>query len=95
MMRCSRALFAAITLAVLAMFIARNESPSSLARSKITTQRSYRIGTGLDLAGMWRFALDPTDSGIKQQWFTRNLSRHDTIWARRGINATYRSRANG
>ena len=30
--------------------------------------------TKIDLSGEWRFALDPTDIGISEQWFKRNLT---------------------
>src|SRR5262245_24434366 len=28
----------------------------------------------IDLAGKWRFAMDRTDAGLKEQWFTRELA---------------------
>src|SRR6266545_1923203 len=30
----------------------------------------------VDLAGTWRFALDPADAGVKEQWFSRDLLNH-------------------
>ena len=75
MMRFARALCAATTLGVLATFIigARTESPSSITRSGTTTQRATRTGIYSDLGGMWRFALDRGDSGVREQWFNRFL----------------------
>ncbi|HXD29717.1 MAG TPA: discoidin domain-containing protein [Pyrinomonadaceae bacterium] len=47
-------------------------SPSPKYRSKTKTQRSTP-GMSLNLSGMWRFALDPSDSGVKERWFDRSL----------------------
>jgi beta-galactosidase len=75
MMRFARALWAATTLGVMATFIisARTENRTSLTRSEITTQGPTRLGMSSDLGGMWRFALDRADSGVREQWFGRLL----------------------
>src|ERR1700730_3896771 len=31
------------------------------------------VSRSIDLAGQWRFALDRTDAGVNQQWFSNNL----------------------
>ena len=36
-------------------------------------------GNTVSLAGQWRFALDPTNAGISQGWFNKNLSDHVTL----------------
>src|ERR1700677_4276024 len=33
----------------------------------------------LSLAGDWRFALDRADTGVKDQWFSRDLTDHITL----------------
>lgn len=37
------------------------------------------IGANLSLAGEWRFALDRSDLGIKDQWFARDLTERITL----------------
>ena len=44
----------------------------------LNTPAAYASGP-LNLAGTWRFALDRTDSGVKEQWFNKNLTDSITL----------------
>jgi len=37
------------------------------------------LGASIDLAGTWRFAMDPNDIGIDQQWFLKDLPDRITL----------------
>ena len=48
-------------------------------------EKNYKI----DLSGMWQFAIDPTDKGISEKWFSSSLNFKETIilpdrWLRMG-----------
>ncbi|HOK65823.1 MAG TPA: discoidin domain-containing protein [Anaerohalosphaeraceae bacterium] len=40
----------------------------------ITTGILQAAQTSLDLSGRWRFALDPQDAGLREEWFRKDLS---------------------
>jgi hypothetical protein len=63
----------AIALGVLIAFgSAYTASLASPSRSEIMPQGSSVVDSR-DLGGRWRFALDPGDSGVNGQWFSRAL----------------------
>lgn len=74
-MRFSRALGALLTLGLLATLTLGAPKSGRTARSKTVPvgQYSNRVQPYASIAGLWRFALDPGDSGIKNQWFTQRL----------------------
>jgi hypothetical protein len=39
----------------------------------ILISQPARAANPISLIGSWRFELDPTDSGLRQQWFNRDL----------------------
>jgi hypothetical protein len=82
-MRFARVLLAAVALGLLATFIlsastsgrsAPTSSRSASSDAEVASQFVNRVQRYESLAGMWRFAMDPTDSGIKNLWFNQRLS---------------------
>lgn len=75
-MRFARRLWAAVALALLAtlMFSAATSSRSAGSEAEVPSQYGNRVQRYESLAGFWRFAMDPGDSGIKNQWFNQRLS---------------------
>jgi hypothetical protein len=75
-MRFARVLWAAVALGLLATFLlsAPPSSRSAPTEADVPSQYQNRVQRYESLAGMWRFAMDPGDSGIKNQWFNQRLS---------------------
>ena len=59
--------------------------PSLLARASVIVLAlvaclpALRAEESLSLAGTWRFALDRDDTGVKDQWFSHDLTDHITL----------------
>src|SRR5262249_30121713 len=45
-----------------------------LALSVARTTLAANVSEPIDLAGQWRFAMDRTDAGVKEEWFTKDLA---------------------
>jgi beta-galactosidase len=75
MTRFARTLMAPFTLAVLVTFSLSTDtrSVSSFSQPEMPTSQTAVAYQRIDLSGTWQFALDPTDSGVREQLFSKDL----------------------
>jgi len=75
MTRFARTLIAPATLAVLFTFSlsADTTNAASFSKSELPTSQTAVAYRRIDLSGTWQFALDPADSGVREQWFSKDL----------------------
>ncbi len=71
----ARNLIGAPILAVLVSFSLSTGTriAASLSNPEVPAPQTAVSYQRIDLSGYWQFALDPTDAGVKEQWFSRDL----------------------
>jgi len=54
----------------------RRVTPALIFLAMLVGLISHAAAATVDLSGDWRFSLDRTDAGVKEQWFNRDLTDH-------------------